>query len=62
MFFAVFDATAYSYCCAFSTDEFLLFKTVVVILSRFTIFHASEVGVLAFETHIIRKLVKRKPF
>ena len=62
VFFAVFDATSYSYCCTFTTDELFLFKTIVVILSRFTIFHASEVGVLAFETHIIRKLVQRKPF
>jgi hypothetical protein len=55
MIFADFNATTDTDGCTFSTNQLFLLEILIIILGRFTIFHSSKVGVIAFEALVIGK-------
>jgi hypothetical protein len=53
MFFAILNSTSNGYCSTFSANKLFLLEILIIVLSGFTIFHASEVWNLAFEAHVV---------
>ena len=61
MFWTVGEASSDRNSSTLSTNQIFFFEVLVIILRRLTVFHTSEVGIRAFETHIIRKSLERIP-
>lgn len=57
--FAIFHASTYTYCRAFSANQFFFFEILIVILRRLAVLHASEVRLVALVALVVRKPLHR---
>jgi hypothetical protein len=62
MFRTVLDSATHAHGRAFSANQLLFLKVLIIVLGRFTIFHSSEVWLRAFEAAVVRELVESKSF
>ena len=46
--------------CALTADELFLFEVDIVLICLIAVLHTSEIGVLTFEAHVVRKLAHGK--
>lgn len=55
----ILNTSTYTHSSALTTNQIFFLVILVVILGRFTILHTSKVGLIAFETLIVREALHR---
>jgi hypothetical protein len=53
MFWTILDSTSHRNSWAFTTHKLFPFEILIIILTLFTVLHASKVRILAFEAHVV---------
>lgn len=62
MFRTIFNATSHAHSGALTTNQFLPFESIVVILSHFAILFPTKVWLLTLKALVVRELVKSVGF